>query len=119
MHQESDGEPHHRTSSQRDQCHVSGLGPQVPRLTDPGPGGQTAACDYTRCLNRLCGFPSAFVTTTEAAVCPEEHHVHRPACIHGLTVFVFSSLSRYKLKFSPDKVDTMIVQAICKFFKKE
>lgn len=23
------------------------------------------------------------------------------------------SLSRYKLKFSPDKVDTMIVQAIC------
>jgi hypothetical protein len=24
------------------------------------------------------------------------------------------SLSRYKLKFSPDKVDTMIVQAICK-----
>lgn len=25
------------------------------------------------------------------------------------------SLSRYKLKFSPDKVDTMIVQAICKF----
>ena len=26
----------------------------------------------------------------------------------------FFSLSRYKLKFSPDKVDTMIVQAICK-----
>jgi nucleolar protein 58 len=26
------------------------------------------------------------------------------------------SLSRYKLKFSPDKVDTMIVQAICTFF---
>jgi len=25
------------------------------------------------------------------------------------------SLSRYKLKFSPDKVDTMIIQAICKF----
>ena len=25
------------------------------------------------------------------------------------------SLSRYKLKFSPDKIDTMIVQAICKF----
>ncbi len=24
------------------------------------------------------------------------------------------SLSRYKLKFSPDKVDTMIVQAICR-----
>ena len=24
------------------------------------------------------------------------------------------SLSRYRLKFSPDKVDTMIVQAICK-----
>lgn len=30
--------------------------------------------------------------------------------------FVFTSLSRYKLKFSPDKVDTMIVQAICKSF---
>ena len=27
--------------------------------------------------------------------------------------FLFS-LSRYKLKFSPDKVDTMIIQAICK-----
>lgn len=26
------------------------------------------------------------------------------------------SLSRYKLKFSPDKVDTMIVQAICRLF---
>lgn len=25
------------------------------------------------------------------------------------------SLSRYKLKFSPDKVDTMIVQAICNY----
>ena len=25
----------------------------------------------------------------------------------------FSSLSRYKLKFSPDKVDTMVIQAIC------
>ena len=25
------------------------------------------------------------------------------------------SLSRYKLKFSPDKVDTMIVQAICEY----
>lgn len=24
-------------------------------------------------------------------------------------------MSRYKLKFSPDKVDTMIVQAICKY----
>lgn len=29
---------------------------------------------------------------------------------------MFTSLSRYKLKFSPDKVDTMIVQAICKLF---
>ena len=28
------------------------------------------------------------------------------------------SLSRYKLKFSPDKVDTMIVQAICKYYLK-
>jgi len=30
----------------------------------------------------------------------------------ALAVFVCCSLSRYKLKFSPDKVDTMIVQAI-------
>ncbi len=29
-----------------------------------------------------------------------------------MVVFFGSSLSRYKLKFSPDKVDTMIVQAI-------
>jgi nucleolar protein 58 len=25
------------------------------------------------------------------------------------------SISRYKLKFSPDKVDTMIIQAVCEF----
>ena len=30
----------------------------------------------------------------------------------GPVMFVHCSLSRYKLKFSPDKVDTMIVQAI-------
>lgn len=29
-----------------------------------------------------------------------------------LITYIFS-LSRYKLKFSPDKVDTMIIQAIC------
>jgi len=29
--------------------------------------------------------------------------------------FFLLSLSRYKLKFSPDKVDTMIIQAICKY----
>ena len=29
-------------------------------------------------------------------------------------VLFLLSLSRYKLKFSPDKVDTMVVQAICK-----
>lgn len=28
------------------------------------------------------------------------------------------SLSRYRLKFSADKVDTMIVQAICKYMAK-
>jgi len=27
-------------------------------------------------------------------------------------MYLFFSLSRYKLKFSPDKIDTMIVQAI-------
>ena len=27
-----------------------------------------------------------------------------------------ASLSRYKLKFNPDKVDTMVVQAICECF---
>ena len=38
-------------------------------------------------------------------------------CVNlNLLSLVFSSLSRYKLKFSPDKVDTMIVQAICKCF---
>lgn len=29
--------------------------------------------------------------------------------------FCLLSLSRYKLKFSPDKVDTMIIQAICEY----
>ena len=32
--------------------------------------------------------------------------------IRNIIPFNISSLSRYKLKFSPDKVDTMIVQAI-------
>jgi len=32
--------------------------------------------------------------------------------IHGMALGLAHSLSRYKLKFSPDKVDTMIVQAI-------
>ena len=30
-----------------------------------------------------------------------------------LNLFFCFSLSRYKLKFSPDKVDTMVIQAIC------
>lgn len=33
--------------------------------------------------------------------------------LHQMTLGLSHSLSRYKLKFSPDKVDTMIVQAIC------
>ncbi len=32
----------------------------------------------------------------------------------AMTLGLSHSLGRYKLKFSPDKVDTMIVQAICK-----
>ena len=31
----------------------------------------------------------------------------------AMTLGLSHSLGRYKLKFSPDKVDTMIVQAIC------
>jgi nucleolar protein 58 len=34
--------------------------------------------------------------------------------IAAMRIGLAHSLSRYKLKFSPDKVDTMIVQAICK-----
>jgi nucleolar protein 58 len=36
--------------------------------------------------------------------------------ISAMRIGLAHSLSRYKLKFSPDKVDTMIVQAICKYF---
>lgn len=32
----------------------------------------------------------------------------------GIKLDFLFSLSRYKLKFSPDKVDTMVIQAICK-----
>lgn len=32
--------------------------------------------------------------------------------VHGMALGLAHSLSRYKLKFSPDKVDTMVVQAI-------
>lgn len=35
-----------------------------------------------------------------------------PAGMHSMQLGLSHSLSRYKLKFSPDKVDTMIVQAI-------
>jgi hypothetical protein len=33
--------------------------------------------------------------------------------LHAMQLGLSHSLSRYKLKFSPDKVDTMIVQSIC------
>ena len=41
---------------------------------------------------------------------PDVEHADMKAMTLGLS----HSLGRYKLKFSPDKVDTMIVQAICK-----
>lgn len=97
MHQESDREPRHWTPSQGDQCHVSGISSQV---------------DSTKI--RCCCCFSAFVTTTEAAMSLDHKQLavwnnHAASCL-------FCSLSRYKLKFSPDKVDTMIVQAICKLY---
>jgi nucleolar protein 58 len=36
--------------------------------------------------------------------------------LHAMALGLSHSLSRYKIKFSPDKVDVMIVQAICKFY---
>ena len=36
-----------------------------------------------------------------------------PAELHQMSLGLSHSLSRHKLKFSPDKIDTMIVQAIC------
>lgn len=36
--------------------------------------------------------------------------------LNSMSLGLSHSLSRYKLKFSPDKVDTMIVQAISNFF---
>lgn len=33
--------------------------------------------------------------------------------LRNMALGLAHSMSRYKLKFSPDKVDTMIVQAIC------
>lgn len=36
--------------------------------------------------------------------------------IAAMRIGLAHSLSRYKLKFSPDKVDTMIVQAICMIY---
>lgn len=82
---------------------------------------QPAAHDYTCCLKSCCGYISAFVTTTEAFCVPVIYKCPTFECGIAqwqgcLCVFLFASLSRYKLKFSPDKVDTMIVQAICKSF---
>lgn len=117
MHQESGRESHHRTSFQRDVCNVSGTCSQVSStLRDLQP--EPAAHDYTCCLKLSCGFISAFVTTTEAFCVQIISKYDTFECEIAQCLFfcVFSSLSRYKLKFSPDKVDTMIVQAICKSF---
>ncbi len=35
------------------------------------------------------------------------------ADLQSMKLGLAHSLARYKLKFSPDKVDTMIVQAVC------
>lgn len=42
------------------------------------------------------------------------HFSHGPNLVHTPNEYIsLLSLSRYKLKFSPDKIDTMIVQAVC------
>lgn len=51
------------------------------------------------------------IRSQTAALIPGMEDRERAAMSLGLA----HSLSRYKLKFSPDKVDTMIVQAISKF----
>lgn len=68
VHQESDGESHHRPAFKGAQRHVSRISSQVC-------GAQTGQCihagsayDYTCCLNPPCGFSTAFVTTSEAAI---------------------------------------------------
>lgn len=43
------------------------------------------------------------------------HILHQDVRMLMKLCFCLLSLSRYKLKFSPDKVDTMIIQAICKY----
>jgi nucleolar protein 58 len=37
-----------------------------------------------------------------------------PADARAMSLGLAHSLSRFKLKFSPDKIDTMVIQAICK-----
>jgi RNA processing factor Prp31 len=49
---------------------------------------------------------SRFYEFSELLICLWSHAERNMACC-------VSSLSRYKLKFSPDKIDTMIVQAVC------
>lgn len=69
MHQESNGEFNHWTSSQGDQRHVSGFGSQVGTTELWIRGvlllGLLPVITFC-CLKYPCGFFSAFVTTTEA-----------------------------------------------------
>lgn len=58
-------------------------------------------CDFINRRGSLCKYGSL----------PLQFYHSVPYCLTPL-LFLSVSLSRYKLKFSPDKVDTMIVQAI-------
>lgn len=129
MYQESGGEPHHWTSFQRDGCHVSGTCSQV---NDSNKIWINKFVFTIKMWFVACNCPWLhLLSETCLWIYFSIRHYHWGSCSHHwlkislLSVkwlndnemfFVFTSLSRYKLKFSPDKVDTMIVQAICKSF---
>lgn len=114
MHQEPDGEPHHRTAAQGDQRHVFGFGSQVNREGERERDG----CLWLHLLSEIPPVESQHSSLPlRQRVFPWQQCV---GLLFGLNFGLYvsfpspPSLSRYKLKFSPDKVDTMIVQAICK-----
>lgn len=121
MYQESGGESHHWTSIQRNGCHVSGTGSQVSSTSH-------GICTSSQLPMITLAVWILAVDIFQHSSLPLRHFVsqyfikcHTFDCGIArwqgcLFVCVFASLSRYKLKFSPDKVDTMIVQAICKSF---
>ncbi|KAH8096020.1 hypothetical protein JL720_3361 [Aureococcus anophagefferens] len=71
---------------------------------------EAVAADGARCLRGVRSVATPGVLGDEAEL--GEIAVAGPKEVRAMQLGLSHSLSRYKLKFSPDKVDTMVVQAV-------